>query len=63
MSYSQTAARVLVTITLVLLPLILVILTLEPLERSPARAGRNSQVVVEAAPGDASQSGTATPGN
>lgn len=63
MSYSQTAARVLVAITLVLLPLILVIMTLEPLERSPARSGRNSQVVVDAPSGESPSPGAVQPGD
>ena len=47
MSETRPALRIIVTVALILLPLILVALTLEPLERSPARTGRNSQVVID----------------
>ncbi len=47
MSDARPALRIIVTVALILLPLILVALTLEPLERSPARTGRNSQVVID----------------
>lgn len=47
MNDTRAALRVIIAVALVLLPLILVALTLEPLERSPARTGRNSQVVID----------------
>jgi hypothetical protein len=62
MSASRPALRVIVTVALILLPLILVALTLEPLERSPARTGRNSQVVIDSPQDAPSPPGSATPG-
>jgi hypothetical protein len=56
MSDSRAAVRILVTIALILLPLILVALTLEPLEPPPARKGRTSQIVV-----DRPQDGSSSP--
>lgn len=47
MNDTRAAVRIIVAVALILLPLILVALTLEPLERSPARTGRNSQVVID----------------
>ena len=47
MSDSRPALRIMVTIALILLPLILVALTLEPLERTPTRNNRNSQEVID----------------
>jgi hypothetical protein len=61
MKKNRTALRIIVTVALILLPLILVALTLEPLERSPARSSRNTQVITDNpqdAPGD---DGPATP--
>jgi hypothetical protein len=43
----RPALRIIVTIALILLPLILVALTLEPLERTPTRNSRNSQEVID----------------
>ena len=42
MSSLQTPLRILVTIALILLPLILVVLTSEPLERTPSRQRSDS---------------------
>jgi hypothetical protein len=47
MSDTRPALRIIVAVALILLPLILVALTLEPLERTPGRGGRNSQVVID----------------
>lgn len=52
---SRTAVRIIVTVALILLPLILVALTLDPLERPPGRTGRNSEIVIDS-PQDAPQS-------
>lgn len=61
MSDSRAALRIIVTIALVLLPLVLVALTLEPLDRSPGRTGRNSQTVVDAPQDEPATSEAATP--
>lgn len=47
MSDSRPTLRIIVTIALILLPLILVALTLEPLERTPTRNSRSSQEVID----------------
>ena len=62
MNASRPALRVIVAIALILLPLILVALTLEPLERSPARSGRNSQIVIDNSQDAPASSEGATPG-
>jgi hypothetical protein len=55
MNDSRPALRIVVTIALILLPLILVALTLEPLERTPTRNSRSSQEVIDS-PQDAPSS-------
>jgi hypothetical protein len=61
MSDSRPALRIIVTIALILLPLILVALTLEPLERPPSRNNRNSQVVIDSPQDAPSPPDAATP--
>jgi hypothetical protein len=58
---SRSALRIVVSVALILLPLILVALTLEPLERSPARTGRNSQTVIDKPQDEPASDGAATP--
>jgi hypothetical protein len=61
LSDSRPALRIVVTIALILLPLILVALTLEPLERSPTRNSRNSQEVIDSPRDAPSSPDTASP--
>jgi hypothetical protein len=61
MSDSRSALRIIVSVALILLPLILVALTLEPLERSPSRTGRNSQTVIDKPQDEPGRDSAATP--
>jgi hypothetical protein len=61
MREDRAGLRIIVAVALILLPLILVTLTLEPLERSPSRTGRNSQVVIDRPQDAPTEPGSATP--
>lgn len=61
MNDSRAALRIIVTVALILLPLILVALTLEPLEGPPTRNARNSQVVIDSPQDVPSPPDSATP--
>ncbi len=61
MSDPRPALRIIVTIALILLPLILVALTREPLERTPTRNSRDSQEVIDSPRDAPSSPDTASP--